>query len=234
MPGVPDFRTLAEIPLFAELADVQLMSLNERLRKRVFPAGTNIITVETPGEVVYVILSGTVKIKVDQLNGTETIIAILGKGDTVGELSVLDGISRSADVVTQEESTLLWMDRSSFHELLASAPAVKDNLIQILTRRQRLSTEQIQALCTLDVRGIVARQIVVFAERYGVKTPEGIYIPIRLTQSDIAGLVGASRERVNQVVVSLGPRNEKLISIDASYHITVLDIDKLRKIVEER
>lgn len=232
MPAVPDPLVLRDIPLFNGLTDAQLASINDRLHKRSFQAGTNVISIETPGEVIYVILSGTVKIKVDQPDGTEVIIALLGAGEIVGELSVLDNTGRSADVLTQEDSTLLWLDRKSFDDLLATIPAITQNLLRILTRRIRISTEQIQALCTLDVYGRVARQLIAFADLYGKRGEAGVTIPMRLTQSDIAGLVGASRERVNQVFVSL--RNRKLLSVDAAYRITILNDGKLRDIVQQR
>ena len=232
MPAVPDPRVLLDIPLFNNLSDEELETINQKLRKHNFPSGSNVITFETPGEVLYVILSGTVKIKVDQVDGKEVIIALLGSGEIVGELSVLDSDSRSADVLTQEDSTLLWMDRESFRELMKTNLTVTLNLLRILTRRVRLSTEQIQALGTLDVLGKVARQLLVFADQYGTKTEEGVCIPMRLTQSDIAGLVGASRERVNQVFVNL--RERDLIKVSGTYRITILNIDKLRNILQQR
>jgi CRP/FNR family transcriptional regulator, cyclic AMP receptor protein len=232
MPAVPDPRILREVPLFNNLTDAQLESINQKLRRHNFPSGTNIITFETPGEVVYIILKGTVKIKVDQADGSEVIIALLGAGEVVGELSVLDSDTRSADVMTQEDSTLLWIDRANFKDLLQSIPAITQNMLGILTRRVRLSTEQIQALCTLDVLGKVVRQLLVFADQYGLQSPTGTCIPMRLTQSDIAGLVGASRERVNQVFVNL--RNRKLISVDGSFRVTIHNMDKLREILEQR
>src|SRR5690242_14855223 len=140
MPAVPDSLVLRDIPLFVGLNDAQLASINDRLHKRSFQAGTNVISIETPGEVIYIILSGTVKIKVDQPDGTEVIIALLGAGEIVGELSVLDNTGRSADVLTQEDSTLLWLDRKSFDDLLATMPAITQNLLRILTRRIRIST----------------------------------------------------------------------------------------------
>jgi CRP/FNR family transcriptional regulator, cyclic AMP receptor protein len=233
MPAaVPDPRVLLEIPLFNDLTDSQLEALNHQLHRHNFAAGTNIITFETPGEVLYIILNGTVKIKVDQADGKEVIVALLGAGEIVGELSVIDNDSRSADVITQEPSTLLWIDRNTFREMMREIPVLTTNLLRILTRRVRLSTEQIQALGTLDVLGKVARQLLVFADQYGSPSDGGVCIPMRLTQSDVAGLVGASRERVNQVFVNLRERN--LISVDGAYRVTLRDVDKLRHIVQQR
>jgi CRP/FNR family transcriptional regulator, cyclic AMP receptor protein len=232
LPAVGDPRALRSISLFNDLTDAQLQTVGERLRRHNFASGTNVVTFQTPGEVIYIILSGTVKIKVDQADGKEVIIAMLGPGEVFGELAVLDRDIRSADVMTQEDCVLLWMDRASFLDLLGTIPAVTQNLLRILTRRVRFSSEQIQALGTLDVLGKVARQLLVFGEQYGKPVEGGITIPMRLTQSDIAGIVGASRERVNQVFVSL--RQRKLISVDGTYRISIHDMPKLRAIVEQR
>jgi CRP-like cAMP-binding protein len=232
MPALPDPLALREIPLFAGLEPPMLSSINEKLRKHRYATGTTVITADTPGESVFIIYQGTVKIKADQPNGREVIVAILGAGALVGEMSLIDRQDRSADVVTQEESILLWLDRQTFSELVNNEPVVGRNLLGILTRRLRLSTEQIQALCTLDVYGRVARQLLAFADLYGRAATNGIQIPIRLTQSDIAGLVGASRERVNQVFVAL--KDSKLIISDASHRITILDDKRLREILQRR
>lgn len=232
MPAVLDAKALREIPLFTGLTDAQLERVNQLAHRKIFPAGAAVITMETPGEVVYAILKGTVKIKIDQVDGTEVIIAMLGPGEVVGELSVLDSYGRSADVLTLEDTTLVWLDRAGFESLLREIPAIKDNMLRLLSRRVRLSTEQIQALCTLDVYGKVARQLLVFADQYGVTTSEGRTIPMRLTQSDVAGMVGASRERVNQVFVSL--RGRKLLAVDKDYRITLPDPEKLRELLRQR
>lgn len=222
MPAVPQPETLGEIALFRGLKLEQLAWLNDHLHRTTFPAGSTVVAAEQPGEVVYIILQGTVKVHVEQADGTDVIFAILGAGDSVGEMSLVDSAGRSATVVTLEDSILLWMDRSTFQECLRTMPTITYNLVQILSRRLRLANEQIQSLATLDVYGRVARIIIAFAQQYGQPTPEGdVVIPIRLTQSDIAGLVGASRERVNQVIVSY--KRRRYISVDQNYRITVHD-----------
>lgn len=220
MPAVSDPDYLASIALFHGIGPEQLSWLNDHLHRKTFPAGSFLFTADQPGEVVYIILSGTVKIHVDQEDGTEVILAILGAGDTVGEMSLIDSAGRSASVATLEQSTLLWMDRGTFQECLRTMPAMTYNLVQILCDRLRLANEQIQSLAALDVYDRIARLILAFAQQYG-QTAAGsdIVIPIRLTQSDIAGLVGASRKRVNQVIVFYKQR--QYISVDQDFRITV-------------
>lgn len=228
MPGVSDANMLAEFPLFRDLPPDQLARINGLLRRKTFPAGTNLVSAEEPGEVVYIVLEGTVKIYATQADGNDVIIAFGGPGDIEGEMSVIDSVSRSADIVTQEPTTMLWMDRLSFQECLSTIPAISMNLLRILSDRLRLANERIQALCALDVYGRVARQILAFGRQYGRHAPDGaIVIPIRLTQSDIASLVGATRERVNQVVTSFKQRG--YISIDRNYRITVHNPEALER-----
>jgi CRP/FNR family cyclic AMP-dependent transcriptional regulator len=217
---------LAEIQLFEGLTSTQLDWVAQRTHQRVFPAGTNVMTVEQPGEAVYIILNGTVKIHVEQGDGRDVILSILGSGDLLGEMSLIDSVGRSASALTLENSLMLWMDKQSFNTLLDEFPPMARNLVRILSARVRLSDQLIQALATLDVYGRVARQLLAFAERYGRPTTGGeIRIPIALTQGDIADLVGASRKRVNQVMVAF--KSQALIGTDAEGHIILYDSEGL-------
>ncbi len=220
---------LAGVALFEGLTPKQWHQLNESLYGRIFPAGTSIITAEQPGEVVYVILRGAVKITSDQADGTRVILAILGPGDIVGEMSLIDSAGRSANVITIEESHLLWMERRAFQHCLETIPQMNANLVRILSRRVRLANEQIQALASLDAYGRVARQFLAFAEKYGAPGQQGaIRLPVRLTQSDLAELVGASRKRVNQVMVHF--KRQGYITVDAEGYITVCQRESLAKL----
>lgn len=226
MGAVEDPRSLGELELFQGLDPERLSELNGLLRSQTVQAGTHFITAEQPGEVVYVLLEGTVKIYVTHMDGREVILAFLGPGDTVGEMSLVDSAGRSANVVTTEPSRLLWMDRATFQSCLRTMTPLANNLVRLLAHRLRFANEQIQALCTLDVQGRVARQILAMAERYGRRQSAGqsagdVRIPIRLTQSDLAEIVGASRERVNQVIVDFKHRG--FISVDPDHRIRVHD-----------
>ena len=114
LTALNDPNLLGEIPLFHGIPADRLKRLNEVLHKKTVPAGTNMITAEQPGEVVYVLLEGTVKILIEQMDGREVILAFLGAGDTVGEMSLVDSAGRSANVMTMEKCTFLWMDRATF------------------------------------------------------------------------------------------------------------------------
>lgn len=216
---------LGQMPLFRRLLPAQLTTINALLHSTSFPSGATILTVEQPGEVVYLILTGTVKIHVEQVNGSDVILGIRGAGELVGEMSVVESddlvqVGRSANVVALEPSTLLWMDRAAFLRCLEDIPLMALNLARVLARRLRLATAQIQVLATQDVYGRVACQLVAFAQQYGnPDTAADIVIPLRLTQSDLASLVGASRVRVNRVLVDYKERG--YISVSPEHHITV-------------
>jgi len=218
---------LADIQLFEGLTPAQLDWVAQRAHRRVFSAGTNVLTIEQPGEAVYIILNGTVKIHVEQGDGRDVILAILGAGDLLGEISLIDSVGRSASALTLENSLMLWMDKHTFNQLLDEFPPVARNLVRILSARVRLSDQLIQALATLDVYGRVARQLLAFAERYGRPCDGEIRIPIALTQGDIADLVGASRKRVNQVIVAF--KGQDLVGVDAEGYIILYDSEGLAK-----
>lgn len=229
MPALTDPNALAEIALFRGLPPERLRRLNDQLHKKSVPAGTNMITAEQPGEVVYILLEGTVKILIEQMDGREVILAFLGAGDTVGEMSLVDSAGRSANVMTMEKCTFLWMDRNTFHDLLKNVPEFTQNLVRMLSSRLRMANEQIQSLSSLDVAGRLARQILAFAERYGQEEPgQGVRIPLRLTQSDLAELVGASRERVNQVMVDF--RQKGYLAVDSAHRILVHKAQELARL----
>ncbi len=211
---------LTYIDLFQGLSPTDLARVGEYTHRRVSPAGADIITAEEPGEVVYLILSGTVKIHMEQEDGRDVILAILGPGDTLGEMSLVDSAGRSASAVTLEDSILLWMDSRAFQLCLDEFPQISLNLVRILSARVRLANELIQALATLDVNGRVARQLLAFADKYGQKNEIGeVRIPIRLTQGDIADLVGASRKRVNQAIALF--KQQELIAMTEKGKIKV-------------
>jgi len=210
---------LSYIQLFEGLTPTQLDWVAQHAHRRNFEAGRNVMTIEQPGEAVYVILYGTVKVHIEQ-GERDVILAILGVGDMLGEMSLIDSVGRSASAVTLESSLLLWMDKNTFNYMLDNFPPVARNLVKIMSARVRLSDQMIQALATLDVNGRVARQLLAFAEKYPREKDGVTQISITLTQGDIADLVGASRKRVNQAMVLF--KEQDLID-DADGRIAIKD-----------
>lgn len=213
-------ETLSNLPLFADVATTDLAQILPAVHRKVFPAETIIITAEQPGEVAYLVLEGSLKI-IGEDGGKDVILAIRGAGEIIGEMSLLDGLGRSASVTTLEECTLLWVDRHDFWQKLWKVPQVPVNMTRILSKRLRLCTAQIQAMAALDANGRLARQLLAFAREYGEKTASGQHIPIRLTQTELADMVGISRVRANQILVYWKKR--KYIAVDDQHHITLLN-----------
>ena len=222
MSGLEMLGRLNEIPLFEGLSERQLGWLRERFYARTYRAGVDVITAGSQGEIVYIILGGSVKVYMPQTDGTDVFLTLLGPGDPVGEMSLVDSEGRSASVVTLAETTLIWMNRADFRQALDSMPALANNLLRVFSRRLRHSTHHIQTLSSLDVIGRVAYELLEFAGQYGQTLPGGeIHIPLRLTQGDLSDMVGASRKRVNQAIVEL--KHSGCIAVGADYTITILD-----------
>jgi CRP/FNR family cyclic AMP-dependent transcriptional regulator len=143
-------------------------------------------------------------------------------------MSVADSLGRSASVTTLEYSTFLWMDRNTFLSSIEEVPAIFRNLLGILSRRLRLADTHTRSLAALDVHGRIAAQLLAFAREYDGPLPEGgVLNPLRLTQTDLGGLVGASRVRVNQAIGYYRKRGE--ISMDKEGRIIVHDEEALAR-----
>ena len=131
---------LARVHLFRGLPRSELSRLLEHLHERSFAAGANVLIAEQPGEAVYVILSGSVKVHAMRPDGTEVVLAVLGAGEVLGEMSVADSLGRSASVVTLEETKLLWMDRRTFRASVAQSTTLSGNLAEVLSNYLKTHT----------------------------------------------------------------------------------------------
>lgn len=221
-----DSQTLKKMTLFKDLSQEELAEAVDGIHEESVPAGTNLFSAEQPGEVVYIIVTGAVKVYVVGAGDRHVTLAILGPGEVVGEMSVADSLAHSATAAAIEDATLLWISHAHFRECLATIPTLNRNLAVILSRRLRLANAQIQSLAALDLYGRIARQLLIFAQEYGEPlTGGGTRIPFRLTQSDLGDLVGASRGRVNGVLMSF--REQGHIAVDGSYHINIKDMEAL-------
>jgi CRP/FNR family cyclic AMP-dependent transcriptional regulator len=226
--GSFDPSLLSGLPLFRGVPARELERIAPLMHQRTFPAGSTVITAEQPGEAVYILLKGSVKVHLFLPDGTEMILAVLGPGEVVGEMSLADSLGRSADVTTLEETTFLWVDRTTFRSSMAESPILARNLTEIFSKRLRVANARLLAMAALDVSGRVASQLLALAQEYGEEAPEGgVRIPMRLTQADLAALVGASRVRVNQALGFF--RKRSAISSDRDGRIIVLDADALAR-----
>ena len=222
MTPLLDAVALETIPLFRGLTPAEQQHVHDLLGVKSFPPGSDILTAEQPGDVAYIVLDGTVKVQVDGPDGTSVILAILRAGEIAGEMSLVDRLGRSATVVAMEQTTLAWLTRTDFWNCLRSMPTMTFNLAGIHSRRLRLANAHVVALATLDIEGRLADQLLALAEEYGEAVPNGgCRIPFRLTQGDLAALVGASRVRVNQILVSW--KHKGYLIVDGRHVVTILN-----------
>jgi CRP-like cAMP-binding protein len=178
---------------------------------------------------MYIIESGKVRIFVLSESGHEISVRIFGPGDMFGELSVLDGLPRSAGAIAMEETHVMTLRREDLQSLLKQYPQIALGIITALTGRIRYTTDYAETFAFLDVDGRVAKRLLELAAQYGLQTAQGTEIDLRLTQGDLASLVGATRERINKVLGFF--RDEGLVDLDA-HKVIILDPSGLqRKIV---
>lgn len=221
-------KALAAVPLFAALADDQLELVAKHLRRRAYGERDVIVRRDSPGDALFILMSGKVKVSYLEDEGGETIIAVLRAGDFFGELSILDGEGRSADVVALEPTDVLILSADDFRMCLANVPGIAVALLRELAGRLRRSTDWIHALSSQDVYGRIAQQLLYLSDSHGTDVPGGgRRIGLRLTQNDLAGIVGASRESVNKAMGFF--KQKGYITVDSTYHITIFNRDALEK-----
>lgn len=194
---------LRNIPLLAEMDNDELECLAGDLKRRYFTAGRTIFFQGDPGNVVYIIESGQVRIYVHGEEGQEVSVVIYGPGDLFGEMSLLDRQPRSATATAMEDSVLLAMSADDFYRHLRQSHQLALNLMLALSTRLRETTQAIESLATLDVNRRLIRKLLQLAERQGIPTEKGIRIRGRLTQQALASLISTSRESVNRALRAL-------------------------------
>jgi CRP/FNR family cyclic AMP-dependent transcriptional regulator len=146
----------------------------------------------------------------------------------IGEMSLADSLGRSANVIALEETSFLLMDRETFRVSVEELPTMALNLADALSRRLRLTNAHLRSVAAMDVSGRVAAQVLALTREYGEPSPRGgALIPLPLTQSDLAGLVGASRVRVNQAISLF--KGRRYLSVGTDHRITVHDADALAR-----
>src|SRR4051812_30945539 len=185
-------------PLFGSLPERQLDALMRHARRRVFRRGETIFRHGDIGNALFLLENGRVKVVVTSEQGEEVLLAGLGPGEVFGELSVFDGLPRSATVVVLEDVVSLQLDRAAFQEQVRKDPDIALHLLAVLSGRIRTGDAMIEDCAFLDVPGRLAKKLLDLAEQHGHKTPDGMEIELRLTQRELAGMVAASRESVNK------------------------------------
>ena len=217
---------LSKVPIFSMLGPDELRELSAVARRRGYEQQEVIFHRDDPGNTLYVIRKGRVRIFLTSPEGQEVALALFREGDAFGELALFDGQPRSASAMAIEHVEAYSIQRQDFMSVVMRRPRMALQLLATLSQRLRQTDSMVESLLFLDVHGRVAKKLLELAETHGVATSEGVRIEMKLTQSDLAALVGASRESVNKVMSYLLAK--RYVSTEKR-KITVLRLAELRK-----
>ncbi len=189
---------LQRVPLFSQLSAVELQRVVDVARERAYPRNSVILFEDDPGDALFVVATGQVKVVLIGEDGREVILSVMGPGEFFGEMSLLDDEPRSAHVIAMEDSSLAVLRREDFEGILTTTPQIALALLRELSRRLRRADEKVGSLVLLDVQGRVARLLLDMAGEEG-----GDRITRRLTHHTIAQMIGSSRETVSRTMRDL-------------------------------
>lgn len=215
-------QVLRQSPLLSRLSDEDWEVLSPQLQVATVARGDAVFVEGEPGDSLYVIASGKLKITrgaaaVDHGSGAvavarEKLLAVLGTGDLLGELSLFDQRPRTATATALTDATLARLMAGDFHAFLATRPAVAVGLLGVLAGRLRDTNAAMADLVFTDVPGRVAKALLSLADRFAEPTEQtdageaGVRVTHDLTQEELAQLVGASRETVNKALSEFAAR----------------------------
>ena len=189
---------LQKVPLFSQLSPPDLQRVVEVARDRAYPKNSVILFEDDPGDALYVVGKGQVKVVLIGEDGREVILSVLGEGEFFGEMALIDDEPRSAHVIAMEDSTLYVLRREDFQGILEHSPGIGLALLKELSRRLRRVDEKVGSLVLLDVNGRVAQLLLDLADEAGSDR-----ITRRLTHHTIAQMIGSSRETVSRTMREL-------------------------------
>lgn len=192
---------LAACRLFAGLDERTLDLLAAALRSRKYRRDEVIFHADDPGDSLYVVASGSVKITVNTDDGTEpAILTTIGRGGFFGELALLDGAPRSATAVAMDKVEALVLRREAFERLVDSEPGLRRTLLAALAGEIRRLTAQVEDLHFLDLPGRLARHLLREISTDGERAAGEVRLPWPYTQGELAGMIGGSRQSVNRLL----------------------------------
>jgi len=216
--------------LFQDLSpwDLELVARHSRVLD--IAEGAYVFRKNDPGTYMIIVLSGTILIGAKSAEGREAVFNIIGAGEIFGEVAFLDDLDRTADARALEDSRLLTLDRRQFKPLLEQNPKLSLGLLQIACRRIRETTAQVEETNFFRLSTRLARNLLVYAKKFGRPHDGGIEIDLNLSQGDLAAHLNATRESVNRQLrqwARLG-----LVSLE-SHRIVLRDVDRLTLISED-
>ena len=217
--------TLRACGLFTHADDATLDALAAALRVRRFRKGETVFHQGDPGDALFIVASGSVKVVLPSDEGAEpAIVAVLGAGEFFGELAILDGAPHSATIVAVEATETLVLHRDAFLRLIDTEPELRRALLASLATEIRRLTGHVEDLHFLDLPGRLASRIGRLAGGEARGADGSVRIPWPYTQSELAGMIGGSRQSVNRLLADLV--DEGLVRLERDVLI-VPDPDRL-------
>lgn len=217
---------ISQVPLFEGLDEAQQNSLRSKMGQTTLRRGEVLFEEGEPGNRLYIITEGKVKLGHTSMDGRENLLAVLGPGEIIGELTLFDPGPRSTTATAVSPVTLLHLDHADLNAILDTNPTMGKHMLRALARRLRRTNESLADLVFSDVPGRVAKALLDLADRFGTPAEDGIHVPHDLTQEELAQLVGASRETVNKSLADFVSRG--WIHLEGRA-VTLLDLDRLAR-----
>jgi CRP/FNR family cyclic AMP-dependent transcriptional regulator len=217
---------LRRVPLFSDLSEGDLVRFAEVTREREYPRNSVILFEDDPGDSLYIVSTGQVKVVLIGEDGREVILSVLNDGDFFGEMSLIDDEPRSAHVIAMKDSRLLVLRRDDFQQQINQHPSIAVKLLKVLVQRLRRADAKIGGLVLLDVNGRVAKLLLDLADEGG-----GPRITRKLTHHTIAQMIGSSRETVSRAMRELSDRG--LVDVTRR-EITIKNRDGLAALAGDR
>ena len=217
---------LRKVPIFSDLSDSDLKKISEKMISRLYEKGKMILLEQSQGETFFIIISGVVKVTRLSDDGREVILAILGESDFFGEMSLLDGEGRSANIVANEQSEVVTLSRSDFLDCLQKYPKIAIALLEELAVRLRKSDQHIESLSLSDSEQRIGVTLIRLAEELGTIKQGDVNVKNLPYQQDIANMAGTSRETVSRTLKLLETKN---LLIRDGRNLTIYKFDLFRQ-----
>ena len=218
---------LQKVALFSGLAPERLEALTEVTTTKRLAAREELFHKGDAAAQVYVVASGRLKVVTTSSEGDEVLFAILDEGEVVGELPMLTGGRRTASVVALEPCELLALARRDFLRFLREQPEAAVELMVVLAERLVRISEFAEDALFLALPARLAKKLLHLAERYGVDGGEGTRIDLRLSQGELADLVGTTRESVNKQIRAW--TEDGVLRMERG-EVTILDAERLERL----
>ena len=213
--------------IFSDLDNEALEQLGRYAKHTVLKRGATIFSKGDPGNSLYAVIAGTVKISISSPDGRNAILNLIGPGETFGEMSVLDGQTRSADAIANTNCEIYVIDRRDFLPFMRNQPALSMKFIELLCTRLRWTSDQVEQVILQDLPGRLASALLGLTEKR--KLEPAASQTIAITQQEISEMVGMTRESINKQLRAWAARHWVRLEHGA---IVVLDAVSLRELAE--